>query len=313
MGKKFGISNTNLPTYSADDKMKMDKGKWLFIFISSFIFFIQFLIFMSTTTKKTNYWILDFLFASLLCYLILKLKYYKHHYLSLIINILIGLIIDLAFKNIQNDIKENFIKVLIRLLREILLTLHEVLNKYIMEKKNASAYEICLFNGIINLILLVFFSILNYYFFKLDDFADYFNNYNTTELYVILGVMATQLGFFIFALFTSKNLTPCHSFIIFVFGQFAFHIDFSTKSTIIFISFLLILFMSLIFNEIIELNFWGLSYNIKRNIIKRAGNEDFIIGHNYNINEYDDNLSNVDESSQKDNLRERNESEEIYL
>ena len=78
---------------------------------------------------------MDLLFASLLCYLILKLKYYKHHYLSLIINILIGLIIDLAFKNIQNDIKEDFLKVLLRLIREILLSLHEVLNKYIMEKK----------------------------------------------------------------------------------------------------------------------------------------------------------------------------------
>ena len=31
--------------------------------------------------------------------------------------------------------------------------------------------------------------------------------------------------------------------------------------------------MSLIFNEIIEINFWGLSENTKKNIIKRASSE----------------------------------------
>ena len=41
------------------------------------------------------------------------------------------------------------------------------------------------------------------------------------------------------------------------------------------ISLILILFLSLIFNEIIEINFCGLSHNIKRNIMARAESETF--------------------------------------
>ena len=46
--------------------------------------------------------------------------------------------------------------------------------------------------------------------------------------------------------------------------------DFSGISIILIICFILILFFSLIFNEIIEINFWGLSDNTKKNIAKRA-------------------------------------------
>ena len=288
------IEKTNslsVKLYHANIKSKIDKGKWLFIFLSALIFFFQFLIFIYTITMKTNYWVWDILFVLLLCYLIFKIQFYKHHYLSLIIIILTGLIIDLIFQNIQNDIKSNLVEVLLRFVREILLSLHEVVNKYIMERKYGSEYEICFFNGVINLILFMFFSLLNYYFFKLDDFAEYFNNFNTTELLVVLGVMVSQLGFYLFALITNKNFTPCHVFIIFVFGQLAFHLDFGSgaETIVIFASFIFILFMSLIFNEIIELNFCGLSENIKRNIIFRAESEDFNIESKILVDTIDDN------------------------
>ena len=94
---------------------------------------------------------------------------------------------------------------------------------------------------------------------------------------MIIGLIITHLGFYLCDLLTNKNNTPCHVFIIFVFGQLAFFLDFSLKSTIIFISFIFILFMTLIFNEIIELNFLGLSLNVKRNISYRAQSEDFIM------------------------------------
>ena len=259
---------------------------------------------------KTNYWVWDILFVLLLCHLLFKIQFYIHHYLSLIIIILIGLIIDLVFENIQKDIKSDLVMVLLRFIREILLSLHEVVNKYIMEKQYGSEYEICLFNGVINLILFVFFSLLNYYFFKLDDFAEYFNNFNTTELLVVLGVMITQFGFYLFALFTNNNFTPCHVFIIFVFGQLAFHLDFGSgvETIVIFASFIFILFMSLIFNEIIELNFCGLSKNIKRNIIYRAESEDFKIVSNLFFDTNDDNYEvNLNELEDRESRESREE------
>ena len=289
------VSKSIIESYYISIQKKINKGKWLLIFLSSFIFFIQFLIFIYTVSMKTNYWIWDIFFVLILCHFILKIQFYKHHYLSIIIILLIGLIIDLAFQNIQNDIKTDFSMVLLRFLREILLSLHVVINKYIIDKKNGAVYEICFFNGVINLILLIIFSIFDYYFFKKDNFVEYFDNFNFIELLVVFGVMITQLGFYFFALITNKDYTPCHVFIIFVFGQLAFYIDFSTKSTIIFICFIFILFISLIFNEIIELNFFGLSKDVKKNIIIRSESEKLLTLQNYLIDSNDeDSLGEAD-------------------
>jgi len=43
----------------------------------------------------------------------------------------------------------------------------------------------------------------------------------------MLGVIISQLGINITTLFTTKNNSPCHVFIIFVFGQLAYYIKFS--------------------------------------------------------------------------------------
>ena len=71
------------------------------------------------------------------------------------------------------------------------------------------------------------------------------------------------------SLIINKNNTPCHLFIMYVFAQFAYYLDFSIKSIIFIFCYIFILFWSLIFNEIIELNFWGLSDNTKKNIMLR--------------------------------------------
>ena len=50
-----------------------------------------------------------------------------------------------------------------------------------------------------------------------------------------------------------------------------------------------ILFISLIFNEIIEINFLGLSDNTKKNIIVRSETEDKNLEKNYTMNSIDEN------------------------
>ena len=117
------------------------------------------------------------------------------------------------------------------------------------------------------------FSILNYYYFELDNFVEYSNNFNSTELLVGLGVLITQFALGIFLLITNKNNTPCHIFIDFVFGQLAYYMDFSTDSIISICFFILILFMSLVFTENIEINICGLSENTRKHIIERANND----------------------------------------
>ena len=105
-----------------------------------------------------------------------------------------------------------------------------------------------------------------------------YGNFDSKELLVIFGVIFTQLGISITTLFIDKNNSPCHNFIIFVFGQFAYYIDFQWYTPLVIVCLIIILFLSLIFNEIIEINVCGLSYNTKRNIITRAVQEEYLIG-----------------------------------
>ena len=162
------------------------------------------------------------------------------------------------------------------LLRVILLSFNYVLIKYTMEKKYVSPYVLGMLNGLINLILFIIFGILDYFFFHINkDYIEYFKNFNSKELLVILGLMGTQLGLYTSLFFIDKNESPCHIFIVFVFGQFGYifiNVKYMSGGTlaVIIISLILILFFSLVFNEIIELRFLGLAYNTKRNITERG-------------------------------------------
>ena len=233
------------------------------------------LFFLVLTFKiATNSWIWYILIASIFYYLIFRVNLYKHHYLSAIIILIIGLIIDLVSENLQNDISTNFLYLSLKFLKEIFFSLYNVLAKYVMEKKYVSIYEFSFSVGLISLILSGILIIFDYYFFKLDNYEQFYQNFNVVELLVILGVIITQLGINLTTLFATKNNSPCHVFIIFVFGQFAYYI---VDSSVIIICLVFILFLSLVFNEIIELNFCGLSFNTKRNIILRAKIEEDLI------------------------------------
>ena len=145
------------------------------------------------------------------------------------------------------------------------------------------------YNGIINFIWFGIFAILDYYFFDIDNYEEYFNNFNSKELLVIFGVMITQLGINLSSIFTIKKNSPCHAFIILVFGQLAYYVNFKGYSILIINGLIFILFLSLIFNEIIEINFWGLSYNTKRNITKRAEDEQVRLNRFNSMSTNDDN------------------------
>ena len=260
----------------SQDLNEFYESNYKYIFISAIIFFLESIMFVYTLEIKSSSWLLYILFASLLYYLILKIKLYKHHYLSMILIIIIGLVIDLVLENFQNDIINNTVKLIIRYIRELLFSLYIITIKYMTEKQFCSIYKISWIHGILNVLLFIIFAILDYYFIGFCEYETYFNNFNGKEFLVILAVMATQLGLELSILITVKNYSPCHVFIILVFGQLAYYIDFSKDNSVLFvISLFLILFLSLIFSEIIELNFFGLSKNTKRNITFRADSDIF--------------------------------------
>ena len=250
----------------------VQEGKEKYILLIGLVFFANYYMFVYTFELKTNMWIMYILFTSIFYYLIFKAKLYKHHYLSIVIILLAGFIIDIVLDNFKNEFSKHLLKIFLSLLRVILLSFDYVIIKYTIEKKYASPYEIGLFNGIINLILFIIFAILDYYFFKLNEYEEYFNHFNTTELLVIFGLMITQLGIYLSLFIIDKNDSPCHIFIVFIFGQIAYYLK-EDKKVIVYICLAIILFFSLVFNEIIEIRICGLSHNTKKNIINRAQNE----------------------------------------
>ena len=53
-----------------------------------------------------------------------------------------------------------------------------------MEIKFASPYEIGVYIGLINLILFIIFAILDHYFIGLNNYVDFFNNFNASEILI---------------------------------------------------------------------------------------------------------------------------------
>jgi drug/metabolite transporter (DMT)-like permease len=183
-------------------------------------------LFIATFEIKTNTWIWIILITSIFYYLMFKIKIYRHHYVSAILILLIGIIIDIVLENIKNDINKDLLLFLLKFIRQILFSLYNVMAKYIMEKKFISVYEFSTYIGVIVFVLLVIFFIFDYTIFDIFNYKEYFNNFNYIELLVILGVISTQFGINLCSLFTVRNNSPCHIFVMFVFGQIAYYINF---------------------------------------------------------------------------------------
>ena len=143
------------------------KNKWFFILLSSVICSIQIFVMSFSIKIKTNSWILDILFASIFYYLIYKINLYRHHYLSVILIISIGLTVDLVTGNLQDDLSNRPLHLAMRCLKEIFSSLLNVVAKYTIEKKFVSVYEFSTYIGLFGIILLIIFTLFDYYLFRL--------------------------------------------------------------------------------------------------------------------------------------------------
>ena len=251
---------------------RIKQTKWRYLFISSIAYLANQVTYISSLKIKSNTSILNIIFTSLFYYLFFKNKLYKHHYLSCGLIIIIGVSVDLILENLQNDLTKNIWFFLLRVLREAIYSLSSNIDKYVMEKKFISVYLLLFSNGVFTIIIFGIFVIFDYFFFHIDDYKVYFREFNVEELLVALGTIFTQFGLKLCIALTNKYYSPCHIFIIFVFGQLAANININCvwQIIVVIICLLFILFLSLIFNEIFEINVCGLSDNTKKNISKRS-------------------------------------------
>ena len=307
-----------------DDKYKkMTKNKLLYILFLSFLnFIITILFFYVCISVKINLWYFDILFLCLFSFCIFKIKIYRHHYLSIIIIILTGIIIDIVVGN-YNEIISNLLPNIIKFSSEIVFSLYIIINKYIMEKKFCSPYEVCCYQGIICLILYIIILIISKYVNSIDDFFKDFSTFELYDLFLYLIIIIFEFIYNLSIFLTIKFLTPCHFLFITIIGELSLYINnvivkFDNDSIIIIIGLIFIFLMTLVFNEIIELNCFGLEKNTKKNINIRVAieedklkdeekSEDRVSIDNYLVNLDDKN--ELELSSRESEKDEKNEKE----
>ena len=303
---------------------KIRLKKYFFIFLSSFLDFLQkILVFLFTSNINNIFWIFNILFLSLFSRCILNAKLYKYHYLSLIIIIVLGIIINII--KLYDSNSDEIIYIFLSLFIEVIYSLVAVINKYNMEITFSTPYELSFFEGLFILIVnmtLVIICTKNdiseekykfipnkkiYYNGKtyLDNFYDYYDKLNYVEILIFILSLMSRLLFNLFGLITIKNYTPSHIVILLIIGEIQFIFEEKEIWIIILevIFILIILFMILVFTEIIELNFWGLQIDTKKNIALRAKTE---IDNGNEIRETIDELKELNDENEKTESSEEN-------
>ena len=271
------------------NKKKLKYQKYLLILASAFLDFAQKLLtYVFIDDIDYNFWIFDMIFLSLFSYIVLNIKLYIHQYLTIGIMIILGISINVINLYDVED-KNRYLNILLVLLIEIIYSLSMVINKFLMEYRFCSPYEISFSQGIfgliINTILLTIFSHIEMtnekyqnieYMGKkyLDNFYQFTKGINTKIILVFIVSMICRLSFNLFSIITVKNYTPSHIALILLIGEITFifnsEIDWKFFAQIIIL--IILAFSLLVFTEIIELNFCGLQKYTRKNIAERADN-----------------------------------------
>ena len=184
-----------------------------------------------------------------------------------------------------------------KFISEISFCISLIIIKYNMEKNFCSVYEVCIWNGIVNLILLIVCLLI---FNKIeitisdikypDNFHNYKNNFSFKDLLMAFIIITYSFIYIICIYFACDYFTPFHSLIGLIISEFYpyFKVKEKTLNIIGFIIIFLILVIFLIFIEIIELNCYGLSENTKKNITRRGKIDSEIALNLYLSDEYSD-------------------------
>ena len=253
--------------------------KWLIIIILILLAIIQsYLDTIFINNNNNNNLIEQFLYAlffiPLFSKFILKQEIYKHQYLSLIISILCIIFIDIPIFFIfeQNDIIPNIINFIII----ICFSLSCVLIKYVFNTFFISPYKLCLLLGIIfipiNLIGYIIYSLIKYndlsYFKDCFDFSKV-ENKTIAIIYIIIYILfnSAYTIFIFIVIFYFSPLLYLVSDTIFYFIYYIIDVieygKLKNNGIVYPIVFFIMFLSSLVYNEIIILNFCGLNKNTK--------------------------------------------------
>ena len=293
--------------YKFTEISKIQRKKKYFVLsfnlIISLLFEILSCYLKNDNEKLFSFWVFSIIYIWILSYFILKNKLYRHHYFSILIIVLLGIIVNLI--NSKGS-KFDSINVIMALSTDILFSLNLVINKYLIDNLLFTEYQICFYEGffciIPSIIALVIFT--KYNIGDNNDFYDYYDKIDGEEIFILILSPITHLIVYLFSLMTIKYFTVFHIFVILIVNEGNFYI-YSLSQWRLYanlILYLFIIFMFLIFNENIEVNCFGLEKYTKRNIIRRASKDYLKNKDCYKINDKDKeyNLENsFDEYNEK--------------
>lgn len=259
--------------------------KYLLIFCASLLDFSQkSLTFLFPAKIINNFWVFDILFITFFSRIVIKSKLYSYQLFSLGMIIILGIIFNIV--NLVNSGDFNFISFILVMSIEIIFSLEIVIEKYTMEYKFCSPYEICIFEGLFEIIANVILLIISHNIGKDDDeFFNYINDLQKKEVSIKVEIillfvsMVSRLFFKLFSLITINLYTSSHVVILLILGEIMLIFTkgnkeedklyiFRISCNILLVVLLFLMF--LVFTEFVELNFCGLQKYTKKNIEKRA-------------------------------------------
>ena len=217
------------------------------------------------------------IFMSIFSFLILKLKLHKHHYLCIIViiirSIAHALIAHIFYNNGENV---DLFLYSVSLITEIGFSLTYVMYKYYMLIKYIHPFEIMFFEGVFELFFSIMTLIISTSLGKLDSISDFLKVFKGLEVFIIISLIIVNFLYHAILFKIIDIFSPFYlhiSILIAEFITFFFNLEENLKQgKLIFdiISFVICTFLTLVFLEIIELNFCGLSEMTKKNIELRA-------------------------------------------
>ena len=256
------------------------KEKLLWIFLVSIIDYIAYLFSSIYWLDNGNYvdtLQTNIIFMSIFAYLILKLKLHKHHYLCISVIIIRSIAYTIIFNVYKKDPskKNDIVPYIVSFVTEIVFSLTYVMSKYFMLIKYIHPFEIMFFEGIFELFFSIMTLIISSRFGKLDNISHFLEKFKYMEVFILISWIIVNFIYHAILFKVIDIFSPFYihiSILISEFLSFFFKLDGLSIGQLIFyiISFIVCPFMILVFLEIIELNFCGLSEMTAKNIELRA-------------------------------------------
>ena len=313
------LNSENLYSKEYNEKMRKKKiRKYILIPITAFLtFFYKIIYYLEFHEMGTFFslWIFDLLFICIFSYLVLKTKYYRHHYFTIITMLFFGIILNII--NTLSNI--TFKQLFLFFLLNMLYSFNIVIKKYIIDYTFCYASELLMYDGLITLVLFIItliittnkemkMDICEYAQYKgkcyFDHFYSYYDSLNTKEVFIFIFVFFYYTLYHLFFYVTMKEFSAFHIFLIIIFeDEILYDIIFKYdevkkkdkwKLFVNIIIFFILFFMLLVFTEIIEIDCFKMAENTKRNITKRSSNIDPEIPKERNNSDLNDSLIELD-------------------